>query len=112
MVRAITTGSVPMKIEAITDSYSTFSYLAVAHLKLPAEKGTYYHLAYLREELTTSRVRSVNWIDTRDMITDGLAKGSVDRTMLASIMSGSFELKYAVHEYQEPTAGGTTGTGG
>ena len=37
----------PMTIEALTDSYSMFSYLAAAHLKLPAEKGTFYHLAYL-----------------------------------------------------------------
>ena len=38
--QAVTEGSVPMRIEALTDSYSIFSYLAAAHLKLPAEKGT------------------------------------------------------------------------
>ena len=42
---ALATGNLPMKIEALTDSYSIFSYLAAAHLKLPAEKSTYYHLA-------------------------------------------------------------------
>ena len=46
MVRAMSQGDVPMRIQALTDSYSIFSYLAVAHLKLPAEKGTYYHLAF------------------------------------------------------------------
>ena len=62
LVQAITTGRVPMQIEALTDSYSIFSYLAAAHLRLPAEKGTYYHLAYPREKLTPSLVRSYNWI--------------------------------------------------
>ena len=42
------------------------------------------------------------------MVADGLTKGSVDRTMLANAMHGSFELKHAVHEYQEPTATTTT----
>ena len=51
MVRAITTVSVPMPIEALTDSYSLFSYPAAAHLKLSAEKETYLHLAYLHEKL-------------------------------------------------------------
>ena len=39
MVQAMSQGQVPMAIEALTDSYSIFSYLAAAHLKLPAEKG-------------------------------------------------------------------------
>ena len=50
---ALATGNLPMKIEALTDSYFIFSYLAAAHLKLPAEKSTYYHLAYLREQLVS-----------------------------------------------------------
>ena len=39
VVQAMSKGRVPMSIEALTDSYSIFSYLAAAHLKLPAEKG-------------------------------------------------------------------------
>ena len=51
MVQAMIRGRAPMAIEALTDSYSIFSYLAAAHLKLPAEKGTYDHLADLREKI-------------------------------------------------------------
>ena len=58
MVQAMSQGQVPMAIEALTDSYSIFSYLAAAHLKLPAEKGTFYHLAYLRERLVSSLISS------------------------------------------------------
>ena len=46
------------------------------------------------------------------MVADGLTKGSIDRTLLRSVMKGSFDLNYAVHEYREPTEGGTTGAGG
>ena len=93
-----------MPVEALTDSYSIFSYLVAAHLKLPAEKSTFYHLAYLREKLVNGVIRSYNWIDTRDMAADGLTKGAVDRAQLAMLMDGSFVLKHAVHEYSEPRA--------
>ena len=101
---ALATGNLPMKIEALTDSYSIFSYLAAAHLKLPAEKSTYYHLAYLREKLVSRHIRSYSWTDTRDMVADGLTKGTADRAPLAAIMDGHYKLDHAVHEYVEPTA--------
>ena len=47
-------------------------------------------------------LKSYSWLDTRDMVADGLTKGSVDRTALASIMDGRFDLVHDVHEYVEP----------
>ena len=96
-----------MQIEALTDSYSIFSYLAAAHLKLPVEKSTYFHLAYLREKLVCGLIRSYNWTDTRDMVADGLTKGSADRTALAAIMDGSYKLNHSAHAYKEPAASAT-----
>ena len=90
-----------MSIEALTDSYSIFSYLAAAHLKLPAEKGTFYHLAYLRERLVSRLIGSYTWVDTRDMVADGLTKGRADRTALINMMHGNYELDHACHEYSE-----------
>ena len=101
VMRAITNGNLPLRIEALTDSYSTFSYLAAQHLKLPAEKGTFYHLAYLREKLVNGVISSYSWTDTRDMADDGLTKGSTDRSALASIMDGDYKLHHAVHEFQK-----------
>ena len=109
MVQAITSGSVPLSIEAITDSYSIFSYLAAAHLKLPAEKGTYYHLAFLRERLVSHLIRSYTWVDTRDMPADGLTKGKSDRSALIQIMQGNYGLAHTAHEYCEPTATNSVG---
>ena len=106
--RAIATGDLPMPVEALTDSYSIFSYLAAAHLKLPAEKSTYYHLAFLREKLVTHFISSYNWVDTRDMVADGLTKGSADRSLLAALMDGSYNLAHPVHEYREPATTATT----
>ena len=91
-----------MPIESLTDSYSSFRCLAVARLKLPAENGTYYHLVYLCAKLVASLIKFYSWIDTRDMVADGLTKGRVDRTMLARAMRGSFNLNRVAREYKEP----------
>ena len=94
-----------MSIEALTDSYSIFSYLAAAHLKLPAEKGTFYHLAYLRERLVSRLIGSYTWVDTRDMVADGLTKGKADRTALIAMMHGNYVLDHACHEFAEMSTG-------
>ena len=60
LMRRLSQGDLPMQIEALTDSYSIFSYLAAARLTLPAEKSTYYHLAYLRGKLVSRLIRSYN----------------------------------------------------
>ena len=97
-----------MQVEALTDSYSIFSYLAAAHLKLPAEKSTFYHLAYLREKLVTGLISSYNWTDTRDMVADGLTKGSADRSALSAVLDGHYVLNHADHEYREPSSSTST----
>ena len=88
MMRVTNNGNLPLRIEALTDSYSIFSYLAAQHLKLPVEQGTFYHLACLREKFATVVISSYSWTDTRDMAADGLTKGSADRSALAAIMDG------------------------
>ena len=108
MVQAISNGRVPMPIEAHTYSYSIFSSLVSAHLKLPAEMSTYYHLAYLREQLATGPSTSDNWTDTRDMVADGRTRGSVDRSLIAAVVDGPYVLQHGVHEYCEPVATITT----
>ena len=70
---------------------------------MPAETGTYFHLAYLRQKLFSRVISSYNWTDTRDMAADGLTKGTADRSGLAAIMGGRYQLRHPVHEYIEPT---------
>ena len=110
LMRSLSTGDLAMPVEGLTDSYSIFSYLAAAHLKLPAEKSTYYHLAFLREKLVNGFISTYNWIDTRDMVADGLTKGLSDRSLLSALMDGSYTLAHPVHEYREPSSSATSST--
>ena len=87
-------GSYAMPLHMFTDSYSIYSYLRAAHLKFPAEKATYLHLAFLKELLDSKALSSLTWVDTRDMVCDGLTKGMADRTAIHRLMAGSWKLNH------------------
>ena len=88
-------GGYSTPLDAFTDSGSLFSYLEADHLKFPADKGTFFHLAYLRELLTNGVLRDYFWIDTRDMCVDGMTKGRLDRQTLHQLMAGLWRLRHA-----------------
>ena len=94
LCRMIENGTNVIPCEAYTDSYSLCSYLASVHLKYPTEKGTYFHLAYLREKLASRWLRNYSWIDTRDMVIDGMTKGKLDRAVLHHLMDGTWKLSH------------------
>ena len=52
------------------------------------------HLQYVRELLEHDVLRALVWTDTRDMLADGLTKGSVDRTELHSVMEGTVTMTH------------------
>lgn len=57
-------------------------------VKIPAEKSLLAHVQYLRELLDNGVLEALWWLDTRDMLADGLTKGAVDRTALHQLMEG------------------------
>ena len=87
-------GKFSMEVHMYTDSYSIYSYLRAAHLKFPAEKATYLLLAYLKEQLDCKAIKSLTWVDTRDMVCDGLTKGMADRSALHKLMMGIWILNH------------------
>jgi len=40
-------------------------------------------------------LEALMWIDTRDMASDGLTKGKVERDLIHMVMNGLHKLKYA-----------------
>ena len=48
--------------------------------KILAESSLLSSVQAVREAFVEKRLRTLYWVDTRDMVSDGLTKGSVDRT--------------------------------
>jgi hypothetical protein len=90
---------IPMTLEI--DAMSVFAAITATYIKHPAEKGLLSHVQFIRELLDCGIVSSLIWIDTRDMIADGLTKGSIDRDMLHQLMDGC--QKY-LHEHKQWTS--------
>jgi len=76
------------------DALSVFAAVTATQLKAPAEKGLICHVQWLREMLDTRVIDCLMWIDTRDMLADGMTKGAVDREELHKLMAGYQEFKY------------------
>ena len=69
----------PLPITVAIDAASVFEAIVANLVKVPAEKSLFVHLLWVRELLSRGQLRGWSWIDTRDMIADGLTKGSVER---------------------------------
>ena len=87
--------SVPMCLSI--DAQSVYAAITALFIKAPAEKGLLSHIQYIRELLDIGVIDALMWIDTRDMHSDGLTKGAVDRELLHTLMDGRMEFK---HEFK------------
>ena len=81
-----------MQLLQFTDSHSIFSALESEKEKPPTDKGSTYHHAFLEECLTLGILTRLYWIDTRDMVMDGLTKGSTLRQALHDFMDGTWTI--------------------
>jgi hypothetical protein len=80
---------------AATDARAVFDAVAAADICEPAECSLKLHLLALRDKLANKVVKGLFWTDTRDMLADGLTKGSVDRAALRRVAeSGRFAPKH------------------
>ena len=77
---------VPMAL--YIDALSVYTAITATFVKIPAENGALCHLLYLRELMEHNVLFALIWTDTRDMLADGLTKGSVDREALHQLMNG------------------------
>jgi hypothetical protein len=78
-------GQHSLSADLYLDAKSVFDSLVAKVPKTPADKVLLLHVLSLRQHLTAGQLRSINWIDTRDMIADALNKGSIDRGPLRAL---------------------------
>ena len=91
------TGQYACPLIVAIDAYSIFSAIVMDHPKIPAEKSLLVQLQWMTEQLLTKKLKALVWLDTRDMCSDGLTKGSIDREALHNIMTGHLHI---CHENQ------------
>ena len=91
-------------IKAATDAKAVFDSVAAPDICDPAECSLKLHLIALRNKIAYGIVDSLWWSDTRDMLADGLTKGSVNRMALQMVAEyGKHPLTQAVIRYTANT---------
>ena len=93
-----------MPMTVFVDAMSVYAAVTATFVKEPAEKSLWSHIKYLRELLDNQVLRYLVWLDTRDMGSDGLTKGAIDRSQLHCIMNGLCEFKHAAKSWHAKTA--------
>ena len=70
------------------DAKSVFSAVENENFKYPPEKSLLSHISWVKQLTILKIITILGWVDTRDMIADGMTKGSIDRTQLVEVMTG------------------------
>ena len=87
-------GRFAFQSELCIDAMNLYYALSATYPKLPAEKALFIHIAWLRDFIRVKIPGVVSWVDTRDMLADGLTKGKVERTALLKAMQGIINLMH------------------
>ena len=75
-------GKLCFPIEAVIDAKSVFDALTVTDVKVPSEGSLIMILLSIKESLLCHTLKTLWWVDTVDMLSDGLNKGAVSRVAL------------------------------
>ncbi|CAK0808244.1 unnamed protein product, partial [Prorocentrum cordatum] len=89
-------GRLQPPVDAAVDARSVFDCLAATDVGELVEGSLKLHVLSLRERLQSGTLRRLFWTDTRDMLADGLTKGSVPRDQLIAVSNrGEYRTAHA-----------------
>ena len=89
-------------MDLFTDCRSIFDALQGQDLRIPTEEGLYPLLLIIKHLMTTGLIDRLYWIDTRDMLADGLNKGVISReAILTYCRTGTWILKHEALQHTE-----------
>ena len=84
--------AIPMSLQI--DAMTVFAAVTATFIKAPAEKSLLSHVQFLRELLDSHVCRAIIWCDTRDMYSDGMTKGVIERDLLHLLMGGRQDVQH------------------
>ena len=79
---------------------SVYAAVTASNVREPAEKSLLSHVQFVRGLLDQGTVRALIWLDTRDMIADGMTKGAVNRAAIENCMNGKIEIKHELKRWE------------
>ncbi|CAK0801133.1 unnamed protein product, partial [Prorocentrum cordatum] len=78
-------GDLALKMIAAIDAKAVFDAVSAATIKVTTDKRMFVPTLAVREQIDRLQLAQLSWIDTVDMLADGLTKGELDRTALVKL---------------------------
>ena len=95
-------GQLPIQIDCVIDAMSVLSALMKEEPKTPTEMTMIIPIQIIKNLVEAGQLSSISWVDTRDMLVDGMTKGSIPREpMLAAFASCLWLVKHASKTYRK-----------
>ena len=82
MVDMLENGQLYPPLDISVDARAVYDAVSATDTCEPAESPLKLHLLSVRNRMESGIIRRLHWVDTRDMLADGLAKGGIDRRLL------------------------------
>ena len=77
------------------DAQAVYDAISASDACVLAECSLKLYLVSVRDRMSHGLVRRPHWVDTRDMLADGLAKGGIDRFLLLAVSNDcKYEAKH------------------
>ncbi|CAK0852886.1 unnamed protein product, partial [Prorocentrum cordatum] len=78
-------GDLVLKMIAAIDAKAVFDAISADTIKVTTDKRMFVPTLAVREQIDRLQLAQLSWIDTLDMLADGLTKGELDRTALVKL---------------------------
>ena len=88
MIDLLEHGGLHPQLDVAVDARAVFDAVAASDACDPQRCPLNLHLISVRDRLAQGIIRRMHWVDTRDMLADGLTKGGVDRPLLHTVSNG------------------------
>ena len=75
-------GELTLPMRGVVDARSVYDALVASDIKPPSEISLVMMLCQVKEMMRTGVLRRLFWVDTKDMLADGLNKGACSRAAL------------------------------
>ena len=97
-------GGLAFSIWVCIDAMSVLAAVSAEAVRAPTEKSLMGHVLWLRELADRGVLKGIAWVDTRDMLSDGLTKGSVARDLIDAALTGTWAIQHTPKEWQSSLA--------
>jgi hypothetical protein len=96
------TGKLALLVHLVIDARSVYDSLIAEEVRPPTEASLVMLLSQLKEALMCHTLKRLWWVNTHDMVADGLNKGSCSRQALCDIANlGIWTLKHECRGHSE-----------